>query len=220
MKNFHIVTIFPEVFETYINTSMMWRAQKEKKVKFNFYNPRDFTKNKHNKVDDKPYGGGPGMVMTAQPILDAVKKALLKVKSQKSQVKIFIFSPSGKKFTNATARGLANKYDHIVLICGRYEGVDARVKKILKAEELSIGDYVLTGGEIPAMVVLDAVSRQIEGVLGNDESLEEKRAASSELYTRPEIIIFNKKSYRVPKVLLGGHHAKIEAWRTKKQKGK
>lgn len=220
MTHFHVITIFPEVFETYVNTSMLWRAQKEKKAKFHFYNPRDFSKNKHNKVDDKPYGGGPGMVMTAQPILDAAKKAKSKVKGEKSKVKTFIFSPSGKEFTNTVARGLAKKYEHIVLICGRYEGIDARVKKVLKATELSIGNYVLTGGEVPAMVVMDAVSRQIPGVLGNNESLEEKRTASSEMYTRPAVLTIDKKDYKVPKVLQEGNHAKIEEWRKKKQKGK
>ncbi len=206
---FHIITIFPDMFRSYTDESILLRAQNNKLINIKFYNPRDFTKDKHRKVDDKPYGGGPGMVMQAEPILRAVAKA----RGRKKNVKIIIFSPSGKQFTNTYAETLSKKCKDIILIAGRYEGVDTRVKKILKAEELSIGHYILTGGEVPAMVVVDAISRQITGVLGHDESLEEKRVSSSEMYTRPEVIKYKDKNYKVPKVLISGNHKKINEWR-------
>jgi len=212
MIHFHIITIFPEMFSSYLNESILARAVKNKKIKFKFYNPRDYTKDKHKSVDDKPYGGGPGMVMQAEPILKSVQKAV----GRKKSAKIYILSPRGKKFTNATAKSVAKKYKEVVLICGRYEGIDARVKKVLKAEEISIGDYVLTGGELPAMVVIDVVSRQIDGVLGASESLEETRTASSEVYTRPDVLVHKGKKYKAPKVLLSGNHKEIEGWRIKR----
>ena len=210
---FHIITIFPEMFHSYISESILARAQKNKLINIKFYNPRNFTKDKHKKVDDKPYGGGPGMVMQAEPILKAVGKA----RGRKKNVKIIMSSPSGKQFTNTYAKKLSKKYTDIILIAGRYEGIDSRVKKALRAEEVSIGPYVLTGGEVPAMVVVDAVSRQINGVLGREESLEEKRAASSEMYTRPEVVKYKGKNYKVPKVLLSGDHKKIDEWREGKR---
>jgi len=213
MLNFHIVSIFPEILSSYSNESILKRAQKSKKIKINIYNPRDFSKDKHKKVDDKPYGGGPGMVMQVEPIVLAVKKILGKLKNNKN-TKTIIFSPSGKKFTNIEAKKLS-KYKNLILICGRYEGIDTRVKKILKADLVSIGDYILTGGEIPAMIVLDSVSRQISGVLGNENSIEEKRISSSEVYTRPEIFKYNGKEYKVPEILLSGNHKEIEEWKLK-----
>ncbi|MFA5838465.1 MAG: tRNA (guanosine(37)-N1)-methyltransferase TrmD [Candidatus Paceibacterota bacterium] len=213
MLNFHIVSIFPEILSSYSNESILKRAQKSKKIKINIYNPRDFSKDKHKKVDDKPYGGGPGMVMQIEPIVLAVKKILGKLKNNKN-TKTIIFSPSGKKFTNIEAKKLS-KYKNLILICGRYEGIDTRVKKILKADLVSIGDYILTGGEIPAMIVLDSVSRQISGVLGNENSIEEKRISSSEVYTRPEIFKYNGKEYKVPEILLSGNHKEIEEWKLK-----
>jgi len=210
---FHVITIFPESFSSYINSSMLWKAQKDKKIKVEFYNPRDFTHDKHKKVDAKPYGGGPGMVMQAEPILRAVEKA----RGRKKNVKTIIFSPGGKDFTNTAAKTLSKKYDHVILICGHYEGIDARVKKILRAEEISIGPYVLTGGELPAMVVIDSVARQIPGVLGREDSLEENRTTSPETYTRPEILKYKGKNYKAPRVLLSGNHADIEAWRKEKK---
>jgi len=200
------------MFDSYLSESILARAIKNKKIKVKFYNPRDFTKNKHRKVDDKPYGGGPGMVMSAEPIIKAAEKA----RGKKKNVKIYIFSPSGKNFTNKAAKTISKKYKDIVLIAGRYEGIDARAKKILKAEELSIGDYVLTGGELPAMILLDAVSRHIPGVLGQEESIEEKRISSSETYTRPEVLTYKGKKYKAPKVLLSGDHKKIEEWKKKR----
>ncbi|MCX6752257.1 MAG: tRNA (guanosine(37)-N1)-methyltransferase TrmD [Candidatus Nomurabacteria bacterium] len=226
---FHIITIFPEIFDSYIHESILGRAIKNKLVEMKFYNPRDFVKvpknknqNNYKPVDDRPYGGGPGMVMRAEPILSAVAKAMTDKKVKKGKVKIIIFSPSGKKFDTAYAKKSAQKYTDIVLISGRYEGIDARVQKILRAEEISIGDYVLTGGELPAMVLIDSISRQIPGVLGKFESLEEERVSSSEVYTRPEILKYpfgkaQGKNYKVPKVLLSGNHKLIENW--KKSKG-
>ena len=194
-----------------------------KKIKVKFYRIRDFVKGKHRKVwpdgnisaqaDDKPYGGGPGMVLRAEPILEAVKKA----KGRKKHVKIIITAAGGTEFTNTKAKKLATdkKASDIIIICGRYEGIDSRVKKALRAEEVSIGDYVLTGGELPAMVMMDAIARQIPGVLGKEESIEENRISSHEMYTRPETITWAGKNYSVPKVLLSGDHKKIDEWRNK-----
>lgn len=215
--NFHIITIFPDVFDSYLNESILGRAIKNKLIEVKFYNPRDFIKapkNNYRPVDDKPYGGGPGMVMRAEPLLKAVAKALSIAKGKK--IKIINFSPSGKKFTTIYAKQAVKKYTDIILISGRYEGIDARVKKIFKAEDVSIGDYVLTGGELPAMVLIDCISRQIKGVLGKYESLEEERISSSEVYTRPEVLKYKGKNYKVPKVLLSGNHKKIEEWRKNK----
>ncbi len=223
--HFHIVTLFPEVCKAYTDASILGRAQtgtsKEKKITVSYYNPRDFTKDKHRKVDDRPYGGGPGMVMQAEPILKAVAKALGRSKSGKEnkeaqkqwKKKILIMSPRGRVFDQAYAKRLAKSYDDVVLIAGRYEGIDARVKKILRAEEVSVGPYVLTGGELPALTIIDAVARNIEGVLGKGESLEDTRIASGEMYTRPELLTHKGKKYQIPKVLLSGNHKEIEEWR-------
>ena len=154
------------------------------------------------------------MVMMAEPIIKAVEQITKKIsKKKKSKVLIINFIPSSEKFTTKAAKNISKKYTDVVMICGRYEGIDARVDKILKTKKFSIGDYVLTGGEIPAMVLIDSISRQVEGVLGNFDSREEERTSSSEVYTRPEILIHNKKKHRVPKVLLSGHQKKIEEWK-------
>ena len=208
---FHIVTIFPEAFESYLGTSILKRAIQVGIIQVKFYNPRDFTDDKHGKTDDRPYGGGPGMVMYAMPILKAVETIKYQIKNAKCQ--IILFSASGKQFDNQMARRISKKYRDIILIAGHYEGVDLRVKKALRAEELSVGPYILTGGELPAMILIDSIGRQISGVLGKEESLEEGRAAGREVYTRPEVIEFRGKSYRVPKVLLSGNHKKIEEYR-------
>lgn len=226
--HFHVVTIFPHLVESYLSDSIIGRAIKEKKVKVSLYNPRSFVKGKHKKVwpdgnisaqvDDRPYGGGPGMVMRAEPIIDTVDKILRDISKRKDRkVKIINFLPSGKKFTTSYAKNTAKKYTDIILISGRYEGVDSRVDKILKTEKISIGEYVLTGGELPALVLIDCISRQVEGVLGNFDSREEERIASKEFYTRPEVIEYKGKKYRVPKVLLSGHHQKMTEWRSKKR---
>ncbi len=223
---FHIITLFPEVCQAYTDASVLGRAQKTekgkgakvrgKKIEVKYYNPREFTKDKHKKVDDRPYGGGPGMVMYAEPILKAWEKAVGKKKDQK-KVKTLIMSPRGTVFTQALAKEYAKKYDHLVLISGRYEGIDARVKEILEAEEVSVGDYILTGGELPALTIIDSVSRQIPGVLGTFESLEDERSTTGETYTRPEVLKYKKKDYVVPKVLVEGNHQLIESYRKQRR---
>lgn len=207
----------------------MSRAIQQKKVGVTFYNPRDFVKGKYKKVwpdgnvskvvDDRPYGGGPGMVMMADPILSCVEKITTKLgKKKNSKIKIILFTPGGKKFTTSYAKQAVKKYTDIILICGRYEGIDARVKKILKPEEISIGEYVLTGGELPALIAIDCMSRQIEGVLGNFDSREEERVSTDECYTRPDVLEWKGKNYRVPKILLTGNHKKIEEWKQRDKK--
>ena len=232
---FHIITIFPDIFDSYLKESILGRAIEGKLVSVKFYNPRDFIKDKkgngYKPVDDKPYGGGPGMVMRAEPILKAIEFALKKISTparkqatpQEGNKKILVinFIPSAEKFTTDFAKKVSKKYTDIILICGRYEGIDARVDKILKTKKISIGDYVLTGGELPAMILIDCISRQIPGVLGKYESLEEERISSSEVYTRPEVLKYHfgsaqgkkAKNYKVPKVLLSGNHAKINEWK-------
>jgi tRNA (guanine37-N1)-methyltransferase len=220
--NFHVITLFPDICQAYTDASVLGRAQKTdkgkgskvrgKKIDVSYYNPRDFANNKHKKVDDKPYGGGPGMVMTAEPILKAWQKAVGRKKDQK-KVKTLIMSPRGKTFDQTMAKQFAKKYDHLVLISGRYEGIDGRVKKALNAEDVSVGDYILTGGELPALTIIDSVSRQVPGVLGDIDSLEDDRNTSGETYTRPETIEYKKKKLKVPQVLLDGNHAEIEKWR-------
>lgn len=208
---FHFLTIFPEMIDSYINESILKKAKEKKLVSFDVRNIRDYSKDKHGKVDDRPYGGGPGMVMTVQPIISAFAK--LKPKGKK--VKTIILSPRGKTFTNTVAKKFAKSYSDIVFICGRYEGIDDRVKKILKADEYSVGEYTVTGGELPALIMTDAIARQISGVLGKGESIEENRVTNGVSYTRPEIYIYKGKKYKVPKVLTEGNHKKIEEWRSK-----
>ena|SRR3989344_5588925 len=228
---FNIITIFPKIFSakggSYLNESILKRAQKNKLIDIKIHNLRDFTKDRHRKVDDRPFGGGPGMVLKIEPLIKAIS-SILRIQNLefriKKKTKIILFTPAGKQFNNKVAADLAKNYDNLIFICGRYEGVDARVKKVIKdlgfkVEEISIGDYVLTGGELPAMVLIDSVSRQIPGVLGKQESLEEKRyGAGLPAYTRPEIFIYppaGGKKYAVPKILLSGNHKKIEEWREK-----
>lgn len=235
---FHVVTLFPEVVEAYTSASILGRAQKEGLLKVEAHQLRNFVTNKWGKADERPYGGGPGMVLQAEPFVRAVEsieKNISKTgkirkttkppvaKKSGTGLKILITSAGGKPLTNAYAKKL-NKQSDVIILCGRYEGIDGRVKKILSAifgkasvEEVSIGDYILTGGEIPALAIIDAAARQIPGVLGKIKSLEEGRVASHDVYTRPEIIIHKDKKYRVPKVLLSGHHANIDAQRSKKR---
>jgi tRNA (guanine37-N1)-methyltransferase len=222
--HFHIITLFPEMFDSYLNESILGRAIREKKIKVSFLNPRKFVTGKYKKVwpdgnvslqvDDRPYAGGPGMVMRAEPIIKAVESITKKILKKKSTKLIVInFVPTAEKFTTKLAKTFSQKYTDIIMICGRYEGIDARVDKILKTKQISIGDYVLTGGEIPAMILVDSISRQIKGVLGNFDSREEERVSSSEVYTRPEVLIHNNKKHKVPAVLLSGDHKKIEEWK-------
>ena len=212
--NFHIVSLFPGAFDSYLNESIISRAIEDKKIKVSFYNPRDYSDDKWKRVDQKPYAGGPGMVIQALPTIKAIEKAIAKIKrNRKSKIKIIFFSPGGTDFDTDYAKKAAKKYTNIIFVCGRYEGIDARVKKVFKMEDVSVGNYVLTGGELPAMVLIDSISRQVEGVLGNFNSLEESRVSSHDSYTRPEVFEYKKKKYRVPKVLLSGDHKKIEEWK-------
>jgi tRNA (guanine37-N1)-methyltransferase len=227
MITFHIVTLFPESLGSYLDASIVKRAQEKGKIAIKYYNPRDFVaipKGKKpsyadRRVDNRPYGGGPGMVIEALPVIKAIEKAVgKKLKGvKKSQVKIIFFSPAGKQFSNQIADTF-KKYTDIVLICGRYEGIDARIKKAFPMTDISVGPYVLTGGELPAMIIVDSVTRRIPGVLGHDSSIEESRISSPDVYTRPEIIKYKGKSYKVPKILLSGHHAKMDEWKMKKGK--
>jgi len=218
MKRFHLVTLFPDACEAYLSASIMGRARKNKKISVAYQSPRDFVDNKWGKVDESPYGGGPGMVMSALPVVRAAKKAL--ARRDKKKTALIWFSPSAKQFTNAEADKLL-KYDDVVFICGRYEGIDERAKLILKTlgsvKEYAVGEAVYTGAEVPALAMIDAMTRRIPGVLGKDESIEERRVASPAVYTRPEVIVYDKKKYKVPPVLLTGNHAKINAWKDSKK---
>jgi len=223
--HFHVITLFPKALESYLGESILKRAIEDKKIKVSFYNPRDFVKDKNKRIDRPPYAGGPGMVIQAEPVIKAIEAALIRSKEKgvgskkiSASTKIIFLSPSGKQFTNAYATTCAKKYKNIIIISGRYEGIDARVRKVFKTEAVSIGPFVLTGGELPAMIMIDVISRQVSGVLGNFDSLEEKRAYSGEVYTRPEAFVYKGKSYKVPKVLLSGHQAKVEEWKNKKAK--
>lgn len=207
---FDILTIFPGAFDSYFNESMIKRAKARSLIKIFVHDIRKFSKDKHKKVDDIPYGGGPGMVMTPQPIYDAVRYV-----KKFNKGPVILLTPAGKIFSHNTARQLARKKG-LILICGRYEGVDERVKKLCVDEEISIGEYVLTGGEIPAMVILDAVSRFVPGFLGKEKSLHEESFSESlkgkkeyPQYTRPPVF----KNFKVPSVLQSGHHKNISEWR-------
>ena len=214
---FHIITLFPSAFRSYLGESILKRAIEDGKIKVQFYNPREYTENKWRRIDRAPYGGGPGMVIQALPVIEAV--ANCKLKDKKKKPLIIWLTPGGKQFDTKIAKTYAKKFTDIIFICGRYEGIDARVKQAvknafkIKVDEVSVGPYVVTGGELPAMVMVDSISRQIPGVLGDLASLEENRVASPDVYTRPEIFKVKGKNYRVPKILLSGHHQKIENWR-------
>lgn len=228
---FHLITLFPVAFSSYLNESILDRAQKNKLIKFKFYNPRNFVKpsasqkgkeKPYLRIDDKPYGGGPGMVIQALPIIKAVDNSIRNAKKSKNFKKILILntSPSGTQFTNNVARSYIKDISDIVIICGRYEGIDARVKKVFKnIKDVSIGPFVLTGGELPAMVMIDGISRHIRGVLGNIDSIEESRTSSADVYTRPATFSYKDKEYKVPPTLISGNHAKIDQFRAKKPGG-
>ena len=206
---FDILTLFPEVTNTVLSSSIIGRAVQNGIIEVQSHNIRDYTKDKHKKTDDTPYGGGKGMLMSTQPICDcfeAVKSTL------EGSTKVIYASPRGRIFNHEVARELA-EYDNIVILCGHYEGIDQRVIDAIIDEEISIGDYVLTGGEIPACIMVDAISRLVPGVLSDKECYEKESIASGLLeypqYTRPRV--FNGVS--VPEVLLSGHHENIDKWR-------
>ena len=212
---FNIITIFPDIFESYFSKAMIFRAQKKKIIQIKSIDLRKYAdkNDPHKSVDNTPYGGGAGMVLMVEPIYKALKSIRRKKKSR-----VILFSARGKTLIQKDLQRL-KKYDQLIMICGRYEGVDNRVAEHLIDEEISIGNYVLTGGEIPAMVLVDGITRLLPGVLGNIESAQDESfAKDNELeypqYTKPE----NFKGWQVPKVLLSGHHQKIQEWRDKQKK--
>ncbi len=216
MLNLDIITIFPTIFDSYFNNSIIKRSQVDKLVKIKIHNLRDFTNDKRQTVDGRPYGGGAGMVLLTEPILKAVKKITNK-KTNKKQ-KIIILSAKGKPLTQDLARKWVNNFKNIIFISGRYEGIDERVKKSLKAEEISIGPYVLNDGDVAIMVIISSLIRLIPGVITHSSLQEESYSISDKFleypqYTRPEVIVWKNKKYRVPKILLSGNHAKINKWR-------
>ncbi len=215
-----IVTIFPQMFEPVLNEAIIKRAVEKGKVEIHVHDLRIYSSDKHHKVDDRPFGGGSGMVLTPEPIFKAVENIKLNVGTglapvrNKLGARIILLCPQGKKLTQKSAKRLS-KYKQLILICGRYEGIDERVREYLADEDISIGDYVLTGGELPAMVLVDAVTRLIPGVLGDKNSLKFESFEGNLLeypqYTRPA----DFRRMKVPAILLSGDHKKIEAWRQK-----
>lgn len=233
MLKIDILTLFPKITNAYAEESIIKRAQEKKLVRITAYDIRDFATDKHRKVDDRPYGGGAGMVLRASPIMRTVESITRRKKNSKQ--KVIILSAKGKQFNQKTAYDWSREQKHLILVSGRYEGIDERVKKILKAEEISMGPYVLTDGDLGALAITSSVVRLLPGVLGNTESLSEEsfskihnnttlRLYGSTVlteyphYTRPEILKYRGKIYRVPKVLLSGDHKKIQAWRLNQSK--
>ena len=235
MITFDVITIFPEIFDSYIKESLIARAQKKNLIKINIHNLRKWTNDRHKTVDERPYGGGLGMVLKVEPIYRAVSTLISNsqfsiFKQKRKKKKVILFTPRGKKFNQQIAYKLS-KFDKVIFICGRYEGVDERVAKNIADMELSVGDYDLMGGELPAMIVIETVARLIPGVLGKPALLKERITKEKGFieypqYTRPEVFSPSKgkarppkfhkaKVWRVPKVLLSGHHKKIEEWRGK-----
>lgn len=224
MIKLDIITIFPNIFSSYLKESLIARAQKKKFIKINVHNLRKFTNDNHKTVDDRPFGGGLGMVLKVEPIFKAVNK----IKNKNKNAKVILFTPRGQKFNQKMAYKLS-KTNQIIFICGRYEGVDERVAKNIADMEISIGDYDLMGGELPAMVMIETISRLIPGVLGKEQLLKERITKSGGFieyaqYTRPPKFFVKKlgrarpEAWSVPKVLLSGNHKKIEDW--KKAHGK
>lgn len=205
---FNIMTLFPEIISAYVKESIIKNAIENKIIEVNIYNIRDYSKNKHKKVDDYPYGGGGGMLMTPQPIYDCY----MNIKKNNSNTKLLYFSPKGKTLNNDMSYEYA-KLDNISLLCGHYEGIDQRIVDMIVDEEISIGDYVLTGGELASLVFLDSVSRKIEGVLSSNESVSDESFENSLLeypqYTRP----YDFMGVKVPDILISGNHKKINDWR-------
>jgi tRNA (guanine37-N1)-methyltransferase len=220
MIKFDVVTIFPEIFKSYLGESLIARAQAKKFIKINVHNLRKWTNDRHKTVDDRPFGGGLGMVLKVEPIYKAV--SALKIRSTKSEIrkksKIILFTPRGQKFNQVLANKLS-KLDQIIFICGRYEGVDERVAQKIADMEVSIGDYDLMGGELPAMVAIETISRLVPGVLGKPALLKERISKTGGFleyaqFTRPEVFSPKKGvNWIVPKVLLSGDHRKIDEWK-------
>lgn len=204
-----VLTLFPEMFTGVLNESILKKAYEKEKFSYNLVDFREFAANKHKKVDDYPYGGGAGMVLAPQPIFDAVDHVKAK---RESNPRVILMCPQGERYTQKKAEEFAEE-DHLIIICGHYEGYDERIREHLVTDEISVGDYVLTGGELGAMVVMDSVIRLLPEVLGNEQSAPEDSFSTGLLehphYTRPA----DFRGMKVPEVLLNGHHAKIEAWR-------
>jgi tRNA (guanine37-N1)-methyltransferase len=209
-----IITLFPGMFKGVLNSSMLWKAQKENLVEYELINLRDFGIGPRKQVDDTPYGGGDGMVLRPEPLFEAVEAS----KRTDPDAQVLLMTPRGDMFNQELARELAATEAGLIIICGRYEGYDERITSLVD-KQVSVGEYVLTGGELPAMIIADAVTRLIPGVLGGEtsaekESYSEKRAIEHPHYTRPEEF----RGLKVPDILLSGHHAEIEAWRKDNQK--
>lgn len=213
---FDIVTVFPHILDSYFEESIIKRGVKTKKIKIRTHDLRDFTYDKHRTTDDTPYGGGAGMLMKVEPIFECLNKILKKSKFNRKKILVVLTSAKGKPFDSKKAKSWTQKFSQIVIVCGRYEGVDERVAEYLVDREISIGNYILSGGELAAGVIVDAVSRFVPGVLGNPESLKEESHNSNELeypqYTRPPVF----RDWKVPEVLLSGNHKEIENWRKQK----
>lgn len=228
---FHILTIFPGMFQGFLNESILKKAQGKGLIEIKIHDIRTYSTDKHHKVDDTPYGGGAGMVMTPQPLFDAIEAVILRqaqddkraqddktkgLRKARTRMPVFYLSPRGKHLTQPFAERLVKKHDSFILICGHYEGIDQRVIDLCVDAEISIGDFVLSGGEVPAMVFIDVLSRLSPGVLGNKVSHEEEtfskkldRKKEYPHYTRPPVF----RDMKVPEILLNGHHAEIEKWR-------
>lgn len=210
---FHIMTLFPKIFNSYMSESIMKRAAEKGIIEVNIYNIRDFSTNKHKKVDDYPFGGGAGMVMTPQPIYDTYKHIVDKFNIKEPRV--IYLTPKGKVHSQNIANEMST-FEDVILLCGHYEGIDQRIIDSIVTDEISIGDYVLTGGELPALILIDSISRLIPGVLNQNESFEEESFKDNLLeyphYTRPREFM----GMEVPEVLLSGNHKKIDEWRHEK----
>lgn len=211
-----VITLFPEMFTALTESGITARAVKEGRVAVQCWNPRDFARDKHRTVDDRPYGGGPGMLMKVQPLADAVAAA----RAWTGEARVIYLSPQGQRFTQQAAQSMAVQGDNLILIAGRYEGIDERLIESVVDEEWSIGDYVLSGGELPAMVLMDALIRLLPGALGDKQSAEEDSFSDGLLdyphYTRPEVL----DGARVPEVLLSGDHERIRRWRLQQALGR
>jgi tRNA (guanine37-N1)-methyltransferase len=218
MLKFDIITIFPKIFDSYLKETFIKKSQDKKLIKINIHNLRDYTKDKHKKVDEKPFGGGLGMVMKVEPVFNAVKKI-----KKGNKTKVILFTPRGKQFDQKIAFELS-KCNQLIMICGRYEGVDERVAKHISDIQLSIGQYDLMGGELPAMILMESITRLIPGAIGKDKFLKERITENKGFmeypqYTRPEVFEPKKGiKWRVPKELISGNHKEIEKWREKRGK--
>lgn len=216
--HFDIVTVFPKILDSYFAEAQVKRAATKKLVGIRVHDLRDWTTDKHRTTDDIPYGGGAGMVMKVEPIHECIKEILKDSPFKRREIRVILLSAKGKIYNQKKARSLLKNYKQIILICGRYEGVDERVVEFIADEEISIGPYVMSGGELGAAVIVDSLTRLVPGVVGNETSLVEESYESGAVeypqYTRPEEF----KGWKVPSVLLSGDHAKIREWRGRKQK--